>query len=192
MKGFLAVPVPSEARLGPAMRQLNERQQLFVVALFEQGRRSYTRAAEAAGYSGKPEVVRVQAHRLAHNDKVLAAIQEEGFRRMQAGAALAVDKLGHILENSVDDKTTLKAIEMTLNRVGLHARTEHINRNETITDDVDKIARIVKLCGVLGVDPKTMLGRLAPKVEELTGVAEEPIDVEFSEVDDATNLEGLI
>lgn len=207
MKGQLIISTPSERQLGPAMRALNERQRLFVVATFEQGKRDATACARAAGYQGDPNTMRVTAHRLSHDPRIIAAMKEEGQRRMDMLGSIAIEKLGAILETSIDEKTQLKAIDMALNRTGFHATSEHINRNETIMSDIEKIERITALAKTLGVEPAKLLGRFAPKevtddgndTSGIAGVAvagsggtDTVIDADFEEVGSTEGLEDLL
>lgn len=222
MQGQITIAVPPEKKLGPAMRALNERQQLFVVACFEQPKRDNTAAARVAGYQGNDNTLRVTAHRLSHDPRIIAALREEGMRRMDMLGAKAIDKLGDVLESATDHKTSLKAIEMVLNRVGFHSRTEHINKNENVLSDIEKVEKITLLAKAMGLDPKALLGRFAPKEvdnvddgvvvsggggsgsvpalrspDHRDGDELQTIDAEFEEVDNddpmgVKGLEGLI
>ena len=77
--------------LGPAMRELSERQRKFVIAFLtgKPGHGARTAAARAAGYTGNH--MRNHAHDLARNPKITAAIAEEGKKLIRgAGFAEAV------------------------------------------------------------------------------------------------------
>jgi phage terminase small subunit len=166
----LAAPA-AEYRLGSRMRALNERQRRFVEALFGGGHANHTQAALIAGYTGDNETVRVTAHRLAHDDKIRAAILEEAQRRMDSSGALVASVLIEIASDPTH-KDRLKAALALADRIGLHARTEHKITVEH-QDDKGKIELIKHLADKLGIDPGKLLGRAA-----------EPVDVEFSEVMD--------
>lgn len=184
VKGQLALsPVP-EGKMGPAMKSLNERQRLFVVAMLEQGSANASAAARAAGYSAaSDEYLRVQGHRLAHDERVMAAIQEEAQRRLNSGAGMAVVQLLQIAETSIDQRTKLKAIEMILNRAGLHARTEHKVTTIDGNSDASLLERGVALATKLGIDPRTLFGQHMPAA----------VEVEFEDVtsDEDPSNEGL-
>lgn len=156
-----ALCITPDAKLGPAMRNLNQRQQAFVVAMIEMGGINYTRAALAAGYgNGNLESAAVQGNRLAHDEMVLAAIHEEAHRRLRSGAIMAVQTLLEIAGNpQAENKDRLKAVEMMLNRSGLHAVTEHNVKVEhrDITDE-GMIKRIKLLAEKQGLDPVQLLG----------------------------------
>src|SRR5262245_53850422 len=83
--------VPDEADLGPAMRKLTEKQRRFVLELRDgpAGYGSEVRAARAAGYGTATSTdlaLRVEAHRVLHNEKVQAALVEVGHKLISVGA----------------------------------------------------------------------------------------------------------
>lgn len=171
------VPISSitpDAKLGPAMRNLNDRQRGFVSAMFDYPGISNTKAALAAGYgNGNPECAAVQGNRLAHDEDVLAAIHEEAQRRLRSGAIMAVQTVLEIASDpTAENKDRLKAVEMLLNRSGLHAVSEHNVKVEhrDITDE-GMIKRIKQLAEKQGLDPVKLLGT--------AGVV---VDAEFKEV----------
>lgn len=174
--------ITPDAKLGPAMKNLNERQRAFVVAMIEMGGINYTRAALAAGYgNGNDESAAVQGNRLAHDENVLAAIHEEAQRRMRSGAVMAVQTLLEIAnDHGAENKDRLKAVDMILNRSGLHAVTEHnvkVERHD-ITDE-GMVKRIKLLAEKQGLDPSRLLGSI--------GVT---VDAEFSEVEPMQELQS--
>lgn len=184
------VHAPPEATLGPAMLALNDRQRNFVVALLETGSANHTEAAAMAGYSGDRATLQVTGHRLAHDDRVLEAIREEAHRRMRSSAILASSALVEIISNREGEETKdrLKAIDMLLNRVGLHGTTEHKTTVTHTMDEKQMVARIKALAEGLGLDAKKLLGS--------AGVV---IDAEFREVpaeetsgDGSEGLEDLL
>lgn len=159
----VAVIVPDEATLGPAMLRLTERQRKFVMAMIELGGMGHARAAISAGYSynpDKPNKIEVQAHSLAHDEKIQDAIKEVGIRMLNAGAILAVKTVLDIADNpQAEMKDRLKAAEMIMNRSGLHAMTEHkatvVHKSESTSDTVKRIEQMAKK---LGLDPAKLLG----------------------------------
>src|SRR5690242_12085321 len=74
--------------LGPAMRELSDKQRRFVLAFLtgKPGHGARTAPARAAGYTGNH--LRNQAHDLARHPKIIAAIAEEG-KKMIRGAGFA-------------------------------------------------------------------------------------------------------
>ncbi len=163
----LANFLPAETKLGPAMKALNERQRLFVIALLDLGgRKNHRRAAKFAGYDGDAITLKVTGHRLAHDPKVQAAILEEAKSRMQAATVAAVNFIEDVLTSTrYDVKYRMKAAQMVLDRGGLHALTEHkvdVNVNDT---RAEKLLRVVALAKQLGKDPRELLGNLADVIE---------------------------
>jgi phage terminase small subunit len=180
-----SVLVPQDYELGPAMRKLNERQRAFVFAMLQFGTKNNTRAAIAAGYKENPNdsnAICVTAYWLAHHPGVQEAIMEEAEKRLKAGAIMAVNHLLEIADDtSADKKDRLKAVEMILNRSGLHAKTEHkvaVTHTDATSDEM--IKRIELLAGNLGLDAKKLLGNC--------------VDAEYVEVppeDDLSDLLGV-
>lgn len=174
-----AIDMPKEYQCGPAMSKLNERQQAFVVAMLDFGGRNNTKAALAAGYAEGIDLKRT-AYRLAHDELIQAAIKEEGQKRLNAGTIMAVNTLLEIADSaSVETKDKLKAVEMILNRTGMHATTEHkvaVTHQDATSDEM--IKRIEQLAGKLGVDPQKLLGNCA-------------VDVEYSEVQPEDDLSDI-
>lgn len=182
---------PDRGRLGPAMKALpTDRMRAFVMAILDLGMVDHTRAAMMAGYASENrEALRVQAHRLAHDERVQAAIQEEAKRRMTAGAAIAASKLVDFL-NDPDKKVALRAIEMLMNRVGLHATTEHKVAVEHTLNEAETIARIQNLAGLLGVDAQQLLGAAGVALPAPAKPQGEVVDAEFTVVE-PTSTDGL-
>lgn len=188
MSTVLAAPNIREAigrSFGPAMKALAPQQQRFVVALLELGTTNYTRAALAAGYKDGAGI-NVTASRLAHDEKVLRALNEEAKRRLLASAPMAISELVKIAEDSapMDKKYKLKAIEMILNRTGHHALSEHRVDVQHSYSDGDAIQKIYQLSKTLGLDPVKLLGSAGVKMDDKGQV----IDAEFSEVEDEEDV----
>src|SRR5262245_10298217 len=109
----------SKRSLGPAMLALNERQRAFVAAFIELGGKSATMAARCAGYLfASEQSLRVQAHKLAHDPKIIAAIEEEAARRLAGGIALATTALIKIASDP-KHKDQFRACVELLNRAGM-------------------------------------------------------------------------
>lgn len=162
---------------GPHMKALRPGQQRFVIAVLELGSTNYTRAALVAGYKQGP-ALKVTAYQLAHNPRVIAALNEEAKRRLMASAPMAISELVKIAETTQDGKIKLKAIEMILNRTGHHALSEHRIDVQHSYSDPDAIARIKSLAAQLGLDPIKLLGTAGVKTDEDGQV----IEGEFREI----------
>lgn len=171
--------IEPDGKLGPAMRALNDRQRAFVRALFDQGWKiSYTRAAKAAGYAdgGSLGGLRVQAHRLAHDEAVVAAVQEEGRRRLELGTIAAAGRVLAEVGNK-DANIALKAAGMLMDRGGLHAMSEHRSVVEhRSSDDAEVLKRVVAKARQLGLDPQALLGRQGIVVDADFEMIEEKTD----------------
>lgn len=163
--------------MGPAMLALTPKQRAFVRSMLETGKNSNTFHARAAGYIGDDSTIRVTAWRVAHDPKVLAAVREEGIKRMQSTAIIATCRLVELMEDP-DKKVALKAIDMVLNRVGMHERTEHKLTVEHTHDESAMIARISNLAKGLGLDPVKLLGSAGVKADIIDGEFEEVPPVE--------------
>lgn len=156
----LMLPKPKDLpKLGPAMMKLAKtpRKQAFVVAYVETGGRSLTRAAVLAGY---PQSWANEAgNRILHDEDVQAAIREESERRLRGSALLATSILIEIMDDTTAaKKDRLRAVEMILDRSGLHAKSEH---NVTVTHQVDEagmIERAKELAARHGLDVQKLLG----------------------------------
>lgn len=163
----LAKLVPPEEKLGEAMLGLNEKQRVFVIAVVVFGcANNHTRAARLAGYEGTLNSLRVQAHRLAHNPKVQAALLEEARKRFQAGTVAAVDvAMEFLADTKADPRVRLKAAELVMDRGGLPKATEHRVVSSYEPTREEKLLELVSLARALGQDPRTFLGNLADVVE---------------------------
>lgn len=170
------IPHRSIGRPGPAMARLRVRQRAFVMHLLDLGGRKNTEAARRAGYSGNENTVTVTAYRLTHDPLVLAAIKEEGEKRMHSGAILATSVLLEVA-GDVLHKDRVKAALAILDRIGLHAQSEHKVTVTNTGDEKAMVERITQLALQLGIEPQRLLGGPAP------------IDAEFVEV--MTGTEGL-
>ena len=183
----MVIKVEHRENLGPAMRALRPRQRRFVVALLHLGgigARQNAEAAREAGYTGDRLTITRTAHRLAHDPMVLAAIEEEGRKRLHAGIITATSALVEIASDPLH-KDRLKAAGMVLDRVGMHATTEHrVLTAHVGGGDKAMIGRIRDLAAQLGVDPVKLLGydpSSAPAAH-----AEETVEAEYEEVEDWT------
>lgn len=179
------ISLPEAADLGPAMRALNERQRAFVFALFALGSRDPVEAARAAGYpdSGKSGI-RVQAHRLAHNEKVQAAIsewQKKASRALIPFAAMNLVKIAGDPQHKDAAKVNLALMSM-----GGHGPvTESKVTHEVVLTRQEKIDQIKDFAKALGRDPEEFLGMVVDaEFEEVPEPAPEPekdpwADVEY-------------
>jgi hypothetical protein len=182
-------PVTDTRGLGDAMLALNPQQRAFVLAYVETGGQDQTRAAHLAGYGGTDNSRRVQAHRLAHDDKVLRAIREVADKRVRSGALLGAEVVLEIAKDPTH-KDRFKAAQSLMDRSGMLVPTkvehEHIHRTEA---DDERIARLIGVARQLGMDPRQLLGSVGVTVDaEFKVVDTTPAPPEMS----AAGLEDLL
>lgn len=162
--------------LGPAMLALNPGMRAFVYAKVFRGLNN-TQAAAAAGYAHGRDSLKVRGYQLAHDDRVQAAILEEGQKLMRAEGPRSILTLVQIRDDkNADKKDRLKAAVELLNRSGFSAVTQHnIEVTHHLTDE-QKDRRILELCRELGIEQSEARKML---------IAPDVVDAEFSEVEPA-------
>jgi len=172
---------PDTGDFGPFMKALLPRQRAFVDAMITGGDTNYTRAALTAGYSdSETSSIRVTAHRLAHDAKVLAAIHEESVRRVKANLPLAIRVIMEIAEDPLAaGNVKLKAAEMLLNRGGMHVVTK-IESTKTVVHQLSSDQRTRRIAELMAKAPKALP---APANSAIS-------DAEFEEVVEPSS-EGL-
>ncbi len=131
--------------LGPAMSALNERQRAFVVAMFDLGPKgTYAEAARQAGYPDNDTgYIRLAAHRMAHNEKVQAALREEAGRRATGLLPLANAMMHNIMSDPAHPDH-LKALKHMQAIGGLQpvAKIEVVHKNDAASLKADLLAAI--------------------------------------------------
>lgn len=152
--------LPSEREWGPKFRELNDQQRAFVWAMITTGG-NRAQSVALAGYSTSSEsYVSRHAHRLMHNDAVLAALHEMSYKRLNGLSLIAMSAMEEILRNP-HHKDRARVIEMVLSRTGFPAETHHkVEVEKRITKD-ELVSRALALCTRLGIEPRLLLGRLA-------------------------------
>lgn len=175
----MALEVPDDAQLGPAMLALNPRQRAFVIAMCEVPMGTQEQWAHAAGYGGaSADSCRTIGHRLAHDERILAAVDEEARRRFRSGGILAVSRVMDLVKSN-DEKIALRAALGLLDRTGLHALTEIKSTIGLGEDEKKLIASVIRNAAVFGLDPRALLGR--------AGVT---VDAEFKVIEDKRPAEA--
>ena len=166
LRGMEPIDLLPEEGLGPAMRALDDRRRRFVMAAITYPTAKDWQIAKAAGYSDRSYGgLRVAAHRLFHDEKVLAAIREEAARKLRSSAFLGAAVLAEIARTK-GHPDQLKAATALLNRIGFHEKTEQVvNVNHRDMTGEAMVARIEKLAAALGLDSGALLGlNAAPKM----------------------------
>lgn len=139
-------------QLGPAMLALNERQRAFVDAMFAMGAHAtYYGAAVKAGYTGSREYLDVQAHRLAHSEKVQTAFREEAERRVVALLPIAHGGMSAILANP-SHPDHFKALKHTQGLAGFSPTQKHevVHKHDAASLKADLLAAMDLLKSMTG------------------------------------------
>ena len=165
---------------GPLMQALNPLQRAFVEVYLDHPDLPAGQLAERAGYT-KPTTpgsnqLATRGHLLLHNERVIAAINEQASRRLRGAGGMAVKVLLDIARSPGKDQ--LKAAIALLDRTGFHALSEH---KVTVDDkrpqnEREMRARITDLISELGgVEGLAKLGNV--------------VDAEFTVID--PEVEGM-
>jgi phage terminase small subunit len=158
--------------LGPAMRELKERQQRFVLELRHgpAGYGSEIRAVRAAGFRGTDESLRVTASRLMHHPKVQDALREVGYRMIRAASFTAIKNV-ETIANDLEHRDCLKANLALLDRGGFGIETVHnvkVQHSHHVAINAEEaLARIHKLAAAAGLDAKALPPVIDMKAEEV-------------------------
>ncbi len=157
---------------GPRMRALPDRWRKFVLILLQQVRPNYLLAAKNAGYPTKDDggssdpkmrrrVLKQIGWRLAQNEKVIAALNEEVARSFRSTGGLVGYRV--MMRIAMDDKhkDQLRAAEALANRSG-HGVEQQINVSHHHTDNTGKAleARARAAAERLGMDADEVVRRL--------------------------------
>jgi len=174
------VRVPPEGKLGPAMLKLPPTHRAFVCALMELGPDpNFARAALVAGYDHTD--VKSKATRLAHDQDIQAAIQEETIRRIGSHLPMATAVMIDLLTAAeTGAELRFKVANRLLALGGINPVIEQkITVTHTLTEE-EKVKRIEQLAKQLNLDPKQLLGH------------NKVMDAEFVEVTSTLGLEDVL
>lgn len=144
----LAPLEPVDAQDGPAMAALpSDRHRAFVRALYQvkPGHGANVKAAKLAGFGSPTSTagsMATIASRLAHDERVLAAIREEDEKRIRSSAPRAISALSRLIETP-SHKDHARGIAMVLDRVH-PAETQHTVKVEhSATPDFKETAQVL-------------------------------------------------
>lgn len=173
------IPDPPEAHLGPAMLALNVSQRRFVLAAVTFPIAKDWQLAKAAGYSDRSYgSLRVAAHRLLHDEQVIAAIAEETGKRLRGQGALVGIGIMFRIAQTDGHKDQLRAAEALAGRAGFHEVSEHkLQVEHTDKRGAALIERIRALAGALGVDARALIGVNAAPQPPVKLIEGEAVDV---------------
>jgi hypothetical protein len=137
----------------------SDRHRAFVLALYQikPGYGAHVRAAKLSGFGTKTSSAKswsVIASRLAHDEKILAAIFEEDQKRIRASAPRAIRALQGLIEDPTH-RDHGRAIAMTLDRVH-PAETQHTVKVQheagpglrATTEVLERIAALAARAGI--------------------------------------------
>jgi hypothetical protein len=171
----LAPLEPIDAKDGPAMKALpSDRHRMFVRMLYQvkPGHGANVKAAKLAGFgteTSTPQSMATIASRLAHDDRVLAAIREEDQKHIRASAPRAIRALGALIEDP-SSRDHARGIAMVLDRVHpaetVHnVKVEH-DATPAFKDSAQVLARISELAAKFSVRmPPVIEGDVVEKSE---------------------------
>lgn len=161
-KGTPTVPDVDEDSLGPAMKACNPAQRRFALAAVQFPLAKDWQIAKAAGYSDFSHgALRVTAHRLFHDEKVLAAIKELADKEIRGSALLGIATIKKIARLD-GHKDQLKAASELVGLAGFTVE-QNINVNQKITDQSGQaiLTEIKRLADKMGVPLQQLLGHAA-------------------------------
>jgi hypothetical protein len=147
----LAPLEPIDAQDGPAMLALpTDRHRAFVRALYQvkPGHGANVKAAKLAGWGqplSSPQSMATIASRLAHDERVLAAIREEDEKRIRSSAPRAIAALSALVENP-KSKDHARGIAMVLDRVHPVEMVHNVKHQHThdVTPNARETAQILE------------------------------------------------
>jgi hypothetical protein len=150
----LALVEPVDAKDGPAMLALpTDRHRDFVRALYQvkPGHGANVKAARLAGFgtpSSSPQSMATISSRLAHDERVLAAIAEEDSKRIRASAPRAISALSRLVEDP-KHKDHARGIAMVLDRVHPLETTHNVKVEHDVTPSFKDTAAIMERIAML-------------------------------------------
>jgi hypothetical protein len=166
-RDVLRVPIDLKG-LGPAMRKLpSDRWRAAAVARFmvQPGRGGGNAAAcRVAGFaSTTPASMKSTAHRVFHDARMLAALDELGKEFLRGGVPDAIAVVYEIMGDK-KHKDRLKAAMGIINyahplQTAHHVTVEHV-------DDRRMVDFALKLATELGIEAQTLIGRIDSKLIE--------------------------
>jgi phage terminase small subunit len=161
--------------LGPAMRELNERQRAFVRAyvVHPPGLGALVNSYVAAGY-GTPESNRStlakNAHHLSCDEKVIAAIAEESKKLLKVAHPQAVNALLSLIGNP-DHKDHARALAMLLDRADPLQTSHNISVTHKVVSADEEAIEELRAARALGASRERLLELFGenelPRIERL-------------------------
>ena len=153
-----------DAKDGAAMQALpSDRHRAFVRALYtvRPGHGANVKAAKLAGFGcvdSSPQSMATIASRLAHDDRILAAIREEDEKHIRSSAPRAISALSRLIETP-SAKDHVRGIALVLDRtypVETVVKMQH-DATPAFKATADVLERIAKLAVLAGLDPARLI-----------------------------------
>jgi hypothetical protein len=141
------LPVVPGTEWGPCMKALaSDRHRAFVLALYEVplGYGAQVKAAKRAGFGTSTSSIQSMASiasRLAHDEKIQAAIREEDEKRIRASAPRAIRALSRLVENP-NHKDHARGIGMVLDRVHPTEQRHVVDVHHHVDHDAEAVAQL--------------------------------------------------
>jgi len=162
------------------MRELTDRQQLFVVAFVANGGNAAA-AAATAGYSVAS--AREQGWRLVHKPHVLAAVQDAQRKTIRSLGTEAIEMLVGLMRTSQSDRVRLAAAGSILDRAGLTAKAAEAE-NETQRDKPISEMSADELSALISQNRATVAA-LEAKMVDITQVDTQALPQLIDNIDEA-------
>ena len=165
-------------KLGPAMLALpNDKWRRFATMYVMRGEApgAGPDLVKMAGFGAKTEIsLKVQAHRLAHDERMQKAIVEETRRYLVGIAPLAARAVTEVLEDRTQPGAArVGAARAIFDRAGMHEVSEQRQTVELRTDP-EQVRRVASMAALLGLPAERLLGsRLAEAGVVIEGEAVE-------------------
>jgi hypothetical protein len=161
---------PIDAREGPAMKALpSDRHRAFVRALYtvRPGHGAKVKAAKLAGFGTEESSARSMAtiaSRLAHDERVLAAIEEEDKKYIRSSAPRALSALGRLIEDP-HHRDHARGIAMVLDRTA-PVQTQHtVKVQHDASDRLVATAAVLKRIAELAMQAGLDVDRMPPLLD---------------------------
>ena len=152
---------PVEAKLGPKMLALSEKQRNFIIALFvvRQGHGAAVRAARASGWgtpSSSAQSLATISSRLMHNDAIIEGMREYGEQFLKAAGPAALRALEKLILTP-GHKGHERAVDAVVSRLypveTTHKVTVEHQASSSMKATAEVFERIMLLAARAGVPP---------------------------------------
>lgn len=167
----------------PTLAKLTQRMQNFVRAYVARGKKNPGKAYVDAGYKASTvATATVNACVLLHRDDIQEAIRELCLKELVALGPLALRVASELLDNPQVEASTRQRIAFNvMDRVGMHAHSEHTVKVEHVGNDPAAIGQVRTMIEQLGLDEE-QAAKLFGRQVTSAAMAGPVTDVEFEEI----------